>query len=216
MNVLPDELVYLEPVFAQLEALDPDEIDENLDTGTLLDALRGRVRGLTARAANQRLESDRALLAQWLATRPDHPGHFVAAFMDTEGLGGLVKSSKPSPPSKPRKAPGFRLSVKAPAPFQLMEQRGNVVLMGPTGAIVLMPTTVEAQKHSSAQIAALSGVDAEDAVFAQWRGSKSSDAGRAFFWLEASGRHVDVVVDCGGGAMDEAVIASVLSTLDCK
>lgn len=216
MNALPNELVYLKPILAQLEALDPDEIDESLDTGPLLDALRGRVLGLNARAANQQLRSDRALLSHWVSARPEHPGHFVAAFMDTVGLAEFAKSSKPSPPRKPKKAPGFRLTATAPAQFQLMEQRGNLVLMGPAGAIVLMPTTAEAQQSSSAQIVALSGSDAEDVAFGQWRGSKSSFASREFFWLEASGRHIDVVVDCGSGTMDEAIVVSVLTSLGCK
>ena len=80
---LPKRLSYLQPVFDAFNSLPPEELNEDVDTTPLENALRQRIQGLTFEKAEQRIETDAKTLMQWLegAGAGSPPGYFISTWL---------------------------------------------------------------------------------------------------------------------------------------
>jgi hypothetical protein len=81
--MLPEQLRYLEAALRQLANTPAEKLSEDVDVSTLEGALRCRVRGLSIREAQERLQEDRELLANWLDSSENEAasGQWLLAFL---------------------------------------------------------------------------------------------------------------------------------------
>lgn len=222
---LPRNLAYLADTMAYLLSLEPDEIDESTDTSILVAALRKRVVGVSGRTAGKRLREDAQSLRDWLVSRPDHPGHFVLAYMEScDGSVADLRIDEPQA-AKPRTSAKKRtLVMDAPAGFTSTSIKGNLFLMN------------EAARHPVSRNGAcsiavmclaeplvdqtLTIIDQQSdhkggtpVAFGEWTGRKDSFADRVFYHLSRAGVNVQVVVQAIGASSDEVEVESVLASI---
>jgi hypothetical protein len=215
VSALPAELEYLGGALAALVALGPEEIDESLDTSAIDTALRKRIEGLVPGAAVRRLREDRKLLGDWLVDNPEHPAHFVMAYMEPPELVEYLARPPERAPRAPRKpvAPRVRIHIEVPEGFQRADVKKSVVLLGSRCAFVIAATTSEAQAASREEWFQMPGTTASDVAFGGWRGFASRHLQRESYWLATPTHHVDIMIDWGRGEPDQQLVASVLTSL---
>ena len=100
MNLLPNELDYLERTAQELAKIPEEELNEDVDTKTLDTALRERVKGLELRDAVSRLTDDHAILKRWLKETKTTDGavQFIAAALMRPGPLARHLLAPPPPP----------------------------------------------------------------------------------------------------------------------
>jgi hypothetical protein len=120
----------MQPFVRSLFKLPPENLNEDVDASRLEAALRKRIRGMDAEAAEESLASDRALLESWLQTSAasNHPAHWVLGFLLFPDLAEqLVRPPEPleQGPTINFDAPsGWKVKV---VPFEIILKRGKLV-----------------------------------------------------------------------------------------
>jgi hypothetical protein len=118
------------PFVRSLSKLPPENLNEDVDASRLETALRKRIRGMDAEAAEEALASDRALLESWLqsSAAPNHPAHWVLGFLSFPDLAEhFVRPPEPleqGPTINFEAPPGWKVKV---VPFEINLKRGKLV-----------------------------------------------------------------------------------------
>lgn len=212
---LPDRIAYLTPVLDQLEAMAPDEIDESMDTSLLSSLLANRIRELEAPEAAQVLREDRRALEAALREQPEHPGYFVAAYL--EGGDELI-DHLPSHASKPpRTRPTLKhrsigkVAIDPPQEFTVDTIKGMLVMMKPGAcAVTVQPLTQTEADQRFEQFISIPGTSKPESVrlegFAAIR-AKFED--RYFYNAEAGGAFLSISVQVADESMLDEIEASL-------
>src|SRR5262245_4462260 len=98
---LSEALRYLQPFASALAKLAPHERNEDVDASSLESALRERLRGLDAEAAQSELDKDRDALERWLQEKPDLPAHWIRGFLQSPDLARHLTQPAEPPPRGP-------------------------------------------------------------------------------------------------------------------
>ena len=222
---LPVDLAYLTDTMAYLLSLDLDEIDESTDTSLLIAAMKQRVEGLSGRATRKRLREDAQQLRKWLATRPEHPGHFVLAYM--ESADGLVPDrpiDEPPTPKAGKSSKTKRISMDTPKGFTASSIKGMLCLMNEAArspvpregacGVTVMCLADPLVAQSLAIIDQQSGNRGGTPVaFGEWSGRKDCLAGRVFYHLRRAEVNVQLVVQAKGAWLEEPDVEAVLASI---
>lgn len=98
---LPTSLAYLQPFVNRLSRLPADSLNEDVDSGPLIDAIRSHFESASSEDSNVRFRADVQLLEDWLAKTggPAHHAHWIHGFLSTCELSDLFEDlpSIPSP-----------------------------------------------------------------------------------------------------------------------
>lgn len=213
---LPPGLEYLEPVFADLLAVEPDSIDEDFDTTTLLATLRARISGLSLGDASRKLAQDRTALSRWLRDRPEHPAHFVVAFMEPTELAEFVSQAAVRPTKKQGKPSASRLRkplLEVPNGFRAIYQRGSLALLSDAVGVIVTPMTEQDMLTMRNSIAAMPGSAGSEITLGNASGFKHVFARRRFYFLSVQKQPFQVVVDAGGRPYDEERIETLIASI---
>lgn len=214
---LPRSIQYLKPVFENLSRLEPEDVNEGLDTTDLCVVLKTRIEGLAKGDAVARLVRDREELDGWLEKNPDDSGHFVSAFMlEADELASYLKGFKPPKGWRPQASQGRkrkrRVMMQIPPGFRswrdgpgiCMEKGEHVFMVGPIGR-PSMRQLVDLMKQQDM------GVEVLPASFGAAVGYRCVADGVTRSYLLRAGSDEFTVTVRG----DAALIEPYLSTLRC-
>jgi hypothetical protein len=133
---LPEPLQYLQPFANALAKRPPSELNEDIDPSRLEAALRKRIADLDLEAAEAKLAEDHDRLERWLEAHPQHPAHWIAAYISSPTLAfDLSQSIEPAPSMPAEPTPrGPKIDFVAPdgwrvkqlAPYLLQVKKGKL------------------------------------------------------------------------------------------
>jgi hypothetical protein len=125
---LPTSLAYLQPFVNRLSRLPADSLNEDVDAGPLINAIRSHFGSGSSDESRVRFRADVQLLEEWLAKTggPAHPAHWIHGFLSTCELSDLFEDlpSIPSPSIEMTCPTGWK--AEAAPPCLLLRARGVV------------------------------------------------------------------------------------------
>ncbi len=230
-TTLPEPLRYLQPFANALAKLLPSRLNADVDPSRLEAALRKRIRGLNLEAAEAQLAEDHDRLERWLEDQPDHPAHWIAAYISSPtlafDLSQPVEPTPRAPVEPPTRGPkiefvvpdGWR--VKQLAPYLLQLKNGKF-----TGSVMAIDEVLfhQSQREREREWVVAPGVEATREIRVAQYGNVSGKkyvyrriapdpSKRVDYVLSVPGGFAMAGVEAAGTEFDEALFEAQLHTV---